>query len=67
MVTDRDGGKTPATLLKSLVDSYEEEDATDDDIDPGVIELHVGEGNFLTLEKSKNLWKNRSDPQILLS
>ena len=37
-VTDHNGGKKPATLLKSLVDSYEEEDATGDDIDPHVAE-----------------------------
>ena len=34
--TDHDGGKKPATLLKSLVDSYEEEGTTGDDIDPDV-------------------------------
>ena len=38
-VIDHNGGKKPATLLKSLVDSYEEEDATGDDIDPDVGEL----------------------------
>ena len=36
-VTDHNGGKRPATLLKSLVD--EEEDATGDDIDPDAAEL----------------------------
>ena len=38
-VTDHNGGKKPAKMLKSLVDSYEEEDATGDDIDPDVAVL----------------------------
>ena len=38
-VTDREGGKKPTTLPKSLVDSFQEGDATGDDIDPDVAEL----------------------------
>lgn len=67
-VTDHNGGKKPATLLKSLVDSYEEEDATGDDIDPDVAELLKKRwGKKLNPEKSKKLWPSISDPQIALS
>ena len=51
-VTDRDGRKKPAKLLKSLVDSYQEEDSTGDDIDPDVVEL-VGTLGEETLKKHK--------------
>ena len=42
-VTDRKDGKKPASLLKSLVHSFEEEDNTGDDIDPDVAET-LGKG-----------------------
>ena len=54
-VTDREGGKKPATLLKSLVDSFEEEDATGDDIDPDVAELLKRRWG------KKQPWKNEGD------
>ena len=50
------GGKNYATLLKSLVDSYEEEDATSDDIDPDVAELLKKRwGKKLNPEKIKEI------------
>ena len=68
-VTDHNGGKKPATLLKSLVDSYEEEDGTGDDIDPDVAELLTKRwGKKLNPDKmAKKLWQSISDTQIVLS
>ena len=55
-VTDHNGGKKHATLLKSLVDSYEEEDATSDDFDPDVAELLKKRwGKKLNPEKIKQI------------
>ena len=62
-VTDHNGGKNPATLLKSLVDSYEEEDATGDDIDPDVAELLKRRwGKKLNAEKIKEIVAKHKRP-----
>ena len=60
-VADHNGGNKPAKMLKSLVDSYEEEDATGDDIDPDVAELlnkKVG-GKKLNPDKIKIVAKHK--------
>ena len=62
-VTDREGGTKPATLLKSLADSFEEEDATGDDIDPDVAELLKKRwGRKLNPEKIKEIVEKHKRP-----
>ena len=62
-VTDYNGVKKAATLLNSLVDSYEGEDATGDDIDPDVAELLKKRwGKKLNPEKIKEIVAKHKRP-----